>query len=160
MSFVGEHERTIDAKNRLSIPVEYRTVEAAGEDIRVFYLVPGPRGGMLSLYAEKDFARCEEEVPSDLMSDEDELTFLQMFYSQATRLEVDKQGRVLLPERILKRYQISREVYVTGAKDRLDIWSKKAYEAFWEQNAGRYDEIKRLARQARDRRTIARVNRE
>ena len=151
-SFVGEHERTLDSKNRLSIPAEYRTLEKADSRPLVFYLVPGPRNGTLSLYKEASFGKHEEEISSDFLPDEDELTFAQMFYSQATRLEVDKQGRVLLPERILKRNGIGREVCITGAKDRLDVWNKADYESFWERNGPEFGEIQRRARQAQVRR--------
>jgi MraZ protein len=151
-SFVGEHERSIDAKNRLSIPSEYRTLELAEHEPVVFYLVPGPRNGTVSMYTEESFAKHEEEIGSELLPDEDELTFMQMFYAQATRLEVDKQGRVLMPEVVLKRHGIGRDVVITGAKDRLDVWNKSDYESFWEKNGHRLAEIQRLARQAKNRR--------
>ena len=151
-SFVGEHERTIDSKNRLSIPAEYRTLEVEERDRCVFYVVPGSRNGTLSLYTEASFAEHEKEISSDFLPDEDELTFMQMFYSQATRLDVDKQGRVLLPERVLKRNEIGREVYITGAKDRLDVWNKSEYEAFWARNGPRLEEVQRRARKAKVRR--------
>lgn len=151
-SFVGEHERTIDSKNRLSIPAEYRTREKKESSPFVFYLVPGARSGTLCLYTDASFTRHEEEISSEFLPDEDELTFMQMFYSQATRLEVDKQGRVLLPERVLKRYGIGREVYLTGAKDRVDLWNKEDYERFWSRNGPQFGEIQRRARQAKVRR--------
>jgi MraZ protein len=151
-SFVGEHERTIDSKNRLSVPAEYRTPEEKESGPFVFYLVPGPRDGTLSLYTDASFAKHEEEIGSEFLPDEDELTFMQMFYSQATRLEVDKQGRVLLPERVLKRHGIGREVYLTGAKDRLDLWNKEDYERFWSQKGPQFGDIRRRARQVKVRR--------
>ena len=151
--FVGEHERTIDAKSRLSIPAEYRTSQGPDGGPLRFYLVPGARRGTVSLYLEEDFARHAQDLSSELLSDEDELTYMQMFYSQAALLDVDKQGRILIPERLLARHAIGREVLITGANDRLDLWNKADYEKFWEDNEPRKEELKRLARKAaRDRR--------
>jgi len=146
--FVGEHERNIDAKSRLSIPAEYRTESGLDGGPMRFYLVPGPRRGIISLYREEDFNKHEQDLSSGLLSDEDELAYMQMFYSQAALLEVDKQGRILIPERLLKRHGIGRAVWITGAKDRLDVWNKADYETFWEESGPRYEEIKRRARQA------------
>jgi DNA-binding transcriptional regulator/RsmH inhibitor MraZ len=61
---------------------------------------------------------------------------------------VDKQGRILIPERMLKRRGIGREVCITGAKDRLDLWNKADYEKFLEDGDTRLEEIQRRARQA------------
>jgi len=142
----GSYEYTIDAKNRMSIPSQIRNQLDIERDGARFYLVPGSSPGTLSIYPEKTFRRRHERRPSPEIPHEDLLTYTQVFYSMATLLEVDKQGRVLLPERHLRLAGIGGEVYITGAGDHLDLWSKADYEKFAEENWSRYAELLHRAR--------------
>ncbi len=144
--FTGAYEHSIDAKNRLSIPSQIRKQMDAERDGKRFYLVPGARTGTLSLYPEKAFQRRQQSWPNPEIPNEDLLNFSQVFFSMATLLEVDKQGRVLLPERPLQHVGIKREVYITGAGDHLDLWNKEHYERFFEDNWSRYSELQSRAR--------------
>jgi MraZ protein len=142
----GAYEHTIDAKNRMSIPSQIRNQMDTERDGSRFYLVPGARLGTLSIYPEKTFRRQHEKRPSPEIPHEDLLTYNQVFYSMATLLEVDKQGRVLLPDRHLRLAGIGREVYITGSRDHLDLWNKADYEKFAEENWSGYAELLHRAR--------------
>ncbi|MCH8053349.1 MAG: division/cell wall cluster transcriptional repressor MraZ, partial [Planctomycetes bacterium] len=64
------------------------------------------------------------------------------------RLEMDKQGRILLPERMLKRADIGTELMLTGAGGHLDLWNRAVYEEFVESNWSRWAEVQKKARLA------------
>lgn len=148
MSFTDAHERTIDAKGRLQIPSQVRdALESAGQR-RILYLVPGTRSGTLALYPAAEFDQMAQHMDNAPVPDDDALTFQQLFYSMASRLEMDKQGRVLLPDRILKRAGIGTEVMLAGAGNHLDLWNRAVYEEFVEDNWGRWAEVQQKARQA------------
>jgi len=148
MTFTDAYERTIDAKSRLQIPSQIRdTMESADRPL-VFYLVPGARPGTLSLYPEDEFEAAAKHMDSEPIPDENALTFQQLFYSMASRLEADKQGRVVLPERTLQRAEIQHEVMLTGVGNHLDLWNRTVYDQFVEQNWGRWAEVQRQARAA------------
>ena len=142
----GAYGCTIDAKNRMSIPSAIRSQLDVERDGTRFYLVPGARPRTLSIYPEKTFRRRHERRPSPEIPHDDFLTYSQVFYSMATPLEVDKQGRVLLPERQLRLAGIGREVYITGTGDHLDLWNKDDYEKFVDENWSRYAELLHRAR--------------
>lgn len=142
----GAFEYTIDAKNRLSIPAQIRNQLDVERDGTRFYLVPGARPGTLSIYPEKTFRRRHERRPNPEILHGDLLNYTQVFYSMATLLEVDKQGRVLLPERHLRLASIGRDVYITGSGDHLDLWNKADYEKFAEENWSHYAELQDRAR--------------
>ncbi len=151
----GAYEHAIDAKNRLSIPAQIRNEMDPERDGTRFYLVPGARPGTLSLYPEKTFRRRQESWPSPEIPNEDLLNFNQVFFSMATLLDLDKQGRVLLPDRPVKAAAIRREVYITGAGDHLDLWNKSDYESFLDANWSRYAEVQHRARKYFSKRTSA-----
>ncbi len=153
--FTGAYEHSIDAKNRMSIPSQIRRQMGDGEGMQRFYLVPGDRPGTLSLYPERTFIERQKNWPSPDLPHEDLLNYRQIFFSMATLLEVDKQGRVLLPERPLRHVGIGREVYITGDGDHLDLWNREDYERFFEDNWSRYSEIQHRARRYFQRRPAA-----
>ncbi len=102
----------------------------------------------LSLLPERYFGRLADQLEAAQIPDEDLLTFQQIFYPMATRVAMDRHGRVVLPEEILHSAGIGREVSLVGSRDRLDIWNKKDYDDFLAQEWPRYDEIQKKARLA------------
>ena len=129
MTFTGHHVRTIDQKNRLQIPSQYRNaVDEAGES-GIWYVILGERRHTLSLVTERQFERLADRVQTEFMSGPDSLDFEQRFYSTASRLETDKQGRVVLPEYLTSMAQIKGEIVLAGAKYRIDIWRKGDFDA-------------------------------
>lgn len=148
MLFTSAHERTIDAKGRLQIPSQIREILESADQRRFLYLVPGSRPGTLSLFPADDFEAMAQFMDNEPIPDEDALTYQQLFYSLASRLEMDRQGRIHLPERSLKQAGIGNEIMLTGGGSHLDIWSKTVYEQFVDENWGRWTEVQRKARAA------------
>jgi len=148
MTFTDAYERTIDAKGRLQIPSQVRDVMEAAKQSRVLYLVPGSRPGTLSLFPQDQFEAMAQNMDVEPIPDKDALTFQQLFYSMASRLEMDKQGRVILPERTLQRAGIENQVMLTGVGNHLDLWNKEVYAKFMENNWGQWVEVQQQARAA------------
>ena len=96
------------------------------------------------MYGNRRFERMAERRHSEDLPLEDEIRFDQMFFSTATVLELDKQGRVLLPERVLKYVGIGREVVIAGVNDHLELWNKPDYDAFLTECWANYSEYQQL----------------
>jgi MraZ protein len=60
-----------------------------------------------------------------------------LYYAMAWRLELDKLGRVRVPEVMLRNFKIQREVTVSGAGDHIEIWNKADFRVFLEKNLPR-----------------------
>lgn len=130
MAFTGHYERSIDAKNRLQIPSQFRTaIEAEGEGAGV-YVMLGERRHTLSLVTEGQFAELCRRVQTESMAGQDSLDFEQRFYSTTARVDMDKQGRVVLPEYLTSMARIRGEVVLAGAKYRIDVWRKEDFIGF------------------------------
>jgi len=144
----GSHELTIDEKNRLLIPSEIRKqLSPDGESERLFLIVGVNR--KIWAYAEQAYeALCERQI-SQLSPDEDELMFDQMNFASASRVEWDKQGRILIPDRTLKRTGTDKEVTLIGARDHLEVWNRSEWDAWETQLDQQRAEIAKKARQAR-----------
>lgn len=144
--FTGACEHNIDAKHRLSIPSQFRSQMDAERDGTGFYMVPGDRAGTLSLYPENTFRRRLESWPDHDNPEEELSDYNDLYFALSTFLEMDKQGRVLLPADKLEQAGLGREVYVTGRRDHLMLWNKVDYEGFLAENWPRLPDIRRQAR--------------
>jgi MraZ protein len=153
MFLSGTYELSIDAKNRLSIPFAIRRKLSDERDGQSFYVLPGRRKGTLALYAEKYYERLRADLPADDALSDDAYAYRQFESSQSALLDSDSQGRILIPERLLKRAGLDKDVVLIAVRDHLELWSRQDFEAFesgmWpaypEQRAKAVQEMKALA---------------
>ncbi len=131
----GEHELSIDEKNRMLIPVEVRKSLKPDRDGAAFFVVIG-RNRKPWLYAEKYYEHLVSQRQQQLTPDEDALAFDQYHFAMVSLREIDAQGRILLPDKTLKRTGTNKEVTLIGARDHLEIWNREDWESrFQELNA-------------------------
>ena len=119
---VGEHEHTIDDKNRLTLPAKFRQAFADG--------VVLARGieRCLTAYPRDQWAASVESRLRELdpLSREGRL-MQRYFYSGAAEAELDKQGRVMVPSALGEYAGLGKEVVVAGIRDHLEIWDRAAW---------------------------------
>jgi MraZ protein len=129
----GEHELTIDEKNRMLVPAEIRKSLSPQRDGEAFFIVIG-KNRKPWLYPEKYYEQLASQGQQALTPSDDALAFDQYHFARASKIEWDKQGRVLLPDKTLKRTGTGREITLIGARDHLELWNR----ADWER---RFDEL-------------------
>ena len=145
----GEYELTIDEKNRLLIPSEVRRSINQDEHGEAFFLVIGINR-LPWIYPERYYERLVTQEPGDIIPAQDLLAFDQLHFAMASRIEPDKQGRVVLPEKTLKRVGINdRDVTLIGARDHLELWNRADWEARRQELERRGPEIALAAKSAR-----------
>jgi len=93
----------------------------------VLYIVPGERTNTLSIFTRPGFRSQVERIASGTISSPDVLDF-ELYYSLAERVELDKQGRMVLPEVSLSRVKWSKEIVLAGQHTRIDVWSAEEYD--------------------------------
>ena len=147
MIFTGEYEHTIDAKQRVAIPSEVRArMEAAGLST-VFYLSPGPNGSPW-LWPEETFERMAGAMEQSLLPTDDVLEFEELLFSQSRRIEMDKTGRVRLPEQSLREAGLGDSIVILGVKDHLELRDPARWAAQRAEKLGKQREIVLRARKA------------
>jgi len=151
--FTGEYEHAIDAQQRLAIPAEIRSrLESAGFG-PVLYLVPGPNG-VPWLWPERTFEVMAGSTATSLLPAEEMMEFDQLLYSQARRLEIDKVGRIRLPERTLAEASFGEAVVILGVKDHLELHDSAVWQDLRTQKLAKQAEIVLRARRALDERNL------
>ena len=125
MAFHGTFEHSLDSKNRLTIPAKFRAALAG----KVF-LVRGV-DPCISVYPEATYTGLTEAALSGLNPFSPQARELKrMFYGNATDMELDSAGRVMLTPKQLEHAGIDREVVITGAGDSLELWDRSAWQDY------------------------------
>ena len=137
--FMGEYNHIIDAKGRLIIPARFR--ELLGEE---FILTKG-LDGCLSIYPMDAWEAFETKLRALPLTNKNARTFTRFFVAGATNCELDKQGRILVPQTLREFAGLEKEVVLTGNLDRIEIWSK----AKWSENCN-YDDMDSIAESMQD----------
>ena len=121
--FFGEHPLTIDPKNRVLIPSQIRkAIDVETEGNRFFVVL---RNSILWFYPSGYYTRLLRiHVGPDLSPSEELLDYMHYKLSLAEELEWDGQGRMVLPDAMLKSAGIGKEVTLIGAKDHLELWNR------------------------------------
>ena len=121
--FMSEYNHTIDAKGRLIIPSKFR--EVLGEEV----VISKGMDGCLFVYANDDWAAFEQKLTSLPMTNKEARKFARFFLAGAAQVELDKQGRILLPAALREFAELDKDVVLVGVGSRIEIWSKEKYEA-------------------------------
>ncbi len=138
--FTGEFEHTVDTKGRLAIPSEIRSRMKKVEDGEAFYLTIGSNRA-LRLYPEKGFERLAAMIEEGLVTDEAVQEFDQLLFPLSRRLELDSAGRIRLPDRMMERAALGKEVVLIGVRDHLEIRDLKQWNAELEERLAKQEEI-------------------
>lgn len=147
MIFIDAHERTIDAKNRIQIPAEYRRFMGPDEGGNAFFLCMGEQENTLCLYPERTFLEQAKQRQTEWIPGTDPRLFEIFYYSDASRLEMDKQGRVVLPDRQLAQVNLGNEITLAGAKTHIIIWKSSEYAEFMRTIRAEWGKLQRFVRQ-------------
>ncbi len=126
--FTGQFERSIDAKNRVQIPSQLRAAIDAERDGAGLYVSLGECPGSLWVLTERGFEALAERMATETMADERSGHFERQFYSSTQFIDIDKQGRVVLPERLVRKARLGTEVTILGCKSRFELWAREAFE--------------------------------
>ena len=139
MMFMGEYNHTIDTKVRLIIPAKFR--EQLGNE----FVVTKGLDGCLFVFPMNEWELFEQKLRTLPLTQKSARKFTRFFVAGATECELDKQGRILLPQTLREFAQLEKDVVLSGNLNRVEIWSK----ANWTDNNA-YDDMDDIAEQMTD----------
>ena len=127
---IGRYDYSLDPKNRLAVPPNYREV-LAQEKGRSFYLTSGMDGCLyLFLPAQWEKMLADDLKMFSMPDKEQERAFKRKFFSEAVEVEPDAQGRILVPQYLKEHAGLRFDVLVQGAGNRAEIWDAKRWAAY------------------------------
>ena len=137
--FMGEYSHTIDDKGRLIIPSRFR------DELGASFVLTRGLDGCLSVYPQAEWTKLEEKLRSLPLTNRNARTITRFLVSGASQCELDKQGRILVPAALREYAHLEKDVVLTGALERIEIWDK----AKWSESAG-FDDMDTIENNLQD----------
>ena len=127
-SFFGEYRRTVDKRNRFTIPAPWRAPE--GEDA-IFLAVPqcdesGNR--FIDVMTGRELESLHAKIAAIPMSDIKCFNAIHRFFSRTRDASCDRKGRATLSTELLQHAGITREIVLVGALDNFFIYNPETWE--------------------------------
>ena len=132
---MGEFSHNLDAKGRLIIPARFRA--ELGEDL---VLTIG-LDGCLTLYTSDSWEKIYAQLSQLPTTKSQARAFVRMLTSKATSVEIDSQGRILIPSNLSKMANIVKECVVIGAGSKVEIWAKDVWEQYISESQESFEEL-------------------
>ncbi len=120
--FMSEYNHTVDTKGRLIVPSKFR--EQLGDE----FVVTKGMDGCLFVYDPTDWSAFEQKLTSLPLINKEARQFTRFFLAGAAQVEVDKQGRILLPANLRQFAGLEKDVVLVGVGSRIEIWSRENWE--------------------------------
>jgi MraZ protein len=127
--FQGRYNISLDNKNRLTVPsIIRRMIVPEAEDTLVF--VRGFDNINLDAYPMNEWEKLIADMSYLDAHEKDSRSFVREFIGSAFILQLDNQGRLILPDSLLELAGIDKDILVIGAINKLEIWNPKIYTEF------------------------------
>ena len=119
--FLGQFQHNLDDKGRLMIPARYRDLLAAGA-----YITQG-FDKCLMVMTDAYFNEVYERINSMNMADSTARMLRRLILSNAYPVEVDKVGRILVPQNLRQVIALESEAIVAGQGEYFEVWTPAAW---------------------------------
>ena len=126
--FTGRRTNNMDTKGRVAIPAKHRDVlrERYGSKLM---LTVGIEGQCLWLYPMEEWLEFRQRLKDTGLGGRRLIRLQRQMFASAEALDVDKAGRVLLPENLCRDAGMEKEVMFVGMDSRIELWSPSAWDA-------------------------------
>ena len=131
--FMGEYDHTIDVKGRVIIPSKFR------EDLSGEFVITAGLDGCLFVYPMVEWERFIDELKR-LPGSKEVRQLQRYFMAGGAACDMDKQGRVLIPNKLREHGEIEKDVVLVGVINKIEIWSQER----WNSN-NNYEDVDQIA---------------
>jgi MraZ protein len=137
MLLTGTHPRTLDDKKRLALPKRVREQLGMPETL---FVTPGP-DQCLWLYTQDGLEQLAARLDQAPATDAEARIFRRLYFAQTEAVDVDRTGRILVPERLMQFAALQHEVILIGVRDHLELWDAGHWQQYLSAHAPRFDAV-------------------
>ncbi len=122
--FIGEYQHALDDKGRLAVPTKFRP------DLKAGAVVTRGLDNCLFLYTRKAWTELAERLAKLPIARANTRAFARLMLAGAMDVDIDSQGRLLLPDYLRDYAGIKRQLVIAGLYNRLELWDEKRWAAY------------------------------
>lgn len=119
--FIGEYQHNIDQKGRMAVPVKFRKQVSGGAVIT--------RGldACLFVFTKDEWEKLAQKLSVLPLTQSNSRAFARLMFAGAHDVELDSQGRILVPDHLRTYAGLTKKVIVAGVFNRLEIWDSSTW---------------------------------
>lgn len=140
INLFGVFECSADAKGRIMLPIAFKKQLAAVSE-QGFVIKRSIFSKSLELYPVNTWSEMVKEVNKLNRFVKKNVEFIRMFNYGVKSIELDNNGRILIPKDLVDFAGIKKDIVMAAATDRIEIWDRKTYEKFIKDNTGDFDKL-------------------
>lgn len=114
--FTGEYRHTVDDKGRIAVPAKFRVQLGAGAVVSRWL------DACLAIHTQAGWDDLATKVSALPITDQNARRFQRLIFAGAAEVELDRQGRILLPAYLRDHIGLGGEAVVVGSRDHAEIW--------------------------------------
>lgn len=133
--FIGEYLHNLDDKNRMAVPVKFRVKLGKGA------VVTKGLEHCLFLFNAADWEEFVQKIKNLPISQANNRAFSRLMLAGAMEVDLDNQGRILLPDYLKQYAGLKKQIVVAGLYNRVEIWDEEAWKNYKAKTEASSDEI-------------------
>ena len=133
--FLGEYTHSIDTKGRVAIPAKFRDKLTAGA------IITRGLDQCLFIFTSAEWEALAQKLIALPLAQANSRAFVRLMMAGAANVDIDAQGRILVPEYLRSYAHLQKEAVLTGLYNRIEIWDRESWERYKQKTEGASDEI-------------------
>ncbi len=133
--FIGQYEHSVDQKGRAAVPAEFRRHLVDGS------IITKGLDGCLFLFPKNKWQSLAKNIGELPISKSAARLYARLILANASEVEFDNQGRILIPAYLRGYATIKTKIIFTGVYDRIEIWDKQSWKKLSEKTDKSVGEI-------------------
>jgi MraZ protein len=124
----------VDHKGRVSLPAKYRKNNSSA--LCDLYMLTVGLEGCIAVYSMDQWENFLGKLRRLRSNRKDVRRYLRIVFSSASESQLDKQGRMSIPQELLLDAKIEKEVRIIKLQDRIELWNPEAFKKYKEGGEG------------------------
>jgi len=142
--FRGQFLHSIDSKGRMSLPARFRD-QIAVDNPAILVITPAPFEPCLHAYRLREWEILESKISEYSILETNAVRFKRMYVSAAVECELDKHGRIVVPQNLRDKAGLGNEVFLAGMGRNFEMWNKSAWDAALSMTEEQQEAFKQVA---------------
>ena len=132
---LGEFQHNLDNKGRIAVPAKFRNKLTGGA------IVTRGLDHCLFVFSNKDWEVLAQKLIALPLAQANSRAFARLMLAGAVDAELDKQGRILIPDYLREYAELKKQATVAGLYNRIEIWDSESWKQYKSKTESASDEI-------------------